>query len=90
MLLWNTKSDCTLPIAHQAIVCQQVFNNQTIPQVSEAQKHASFRTGSHEIQTQAQSINSTVSSKHIVNPGYNSLRVFNLINQTQPKVQQHG
>ena len=51
-------------IAHRAIVHQPVFSSQAIPQVSEARKHASFRTSNYEAQTQAQSINSTVNSKH--------------------------
>ena len=42
--LWTTKSDCNLPIAHQAIVHQQVFNNHAIPQVSEAQKRRKFQS----------------------------------------------
>ena len=36
-------ADCTLPIAHQVIAHQQVFNNQAIRQASEAQKTRKFQ-----------------------------------------------
>ena len=82
--LWTTKSDCNLPIAHQAIVHQQVFNNHAIPQVSEAQKRRKFQSRQSR-GSDTGAINQLNSRLENVNPGYNSLRVLSFINQIQPK-----
>ena len=84
LLCGQSKSDCNLPIAHQAIVHQQVFNNHAIPQVSEAQKRRKFQSRQSR-GSDTGTINQLNSRLENVNPGYNSLRVLSFINQTQPK-----
>ena len=80
------KSDCNLPIAHQAIVHQRVFNNLAIPLVSEAQKTRKFQNRQSR-GSDTGAINQLNSRLENINSGYNSLRVLNFINQTQPKMQ---
>ena len=82
------KSDCNLPIAHQAIVHQQAFNNQAIPQGGEAQITRKFQNRQSQ-GSDTGAINQLNSRLENINPGYNSLRVLNFINQTQPKMQQY-